>query len=704
MRRGQNLAVFIFLLLWGALFSSITNPLFARQLGQNPEDSSFPNLIENGDFEVYSPLAKQASWRLAPEACFEWGFFSHSGERALTINASQLPQSSKGTASAAVTYRLRNIKPNTTYLFEAYFYRDKNIVGVYPSVSVFGRQRRLDDFWREDGWQKISLFFKSPPQIRPGVRPPLEIRIPKDGFRLWIDDLSLREFGIRLLSPRNNEQVGGSLIRFAWESPGTDRLLTQKITLSKSRVFEPARSFEFFGDNVFNLRASWTLDSGTWYWRVSTYQYNQLIALSPPEAFVFKGRLSRHQADKMPDGIMFGLGVDRPANINFFPIGIYSADSADFAELKEIGFNAIHVSSTDLPEISSALIKAQKNGLRVLIPYLPTHSQLHEPELLPDTHTSHLTLYTGKGTVLFSEKKNRPLFVWLLDWLAEKLGAWETILGFYLADEPEGRGISPKTTASNQADLTRFGFSQPGVIAMNRSWRAQDYAQSSDIIMAAAYPVPFMPLSWLSDCLDEIQGCLAGDRAKRVWAVIQAFGWNEVTQEIEQSGLGREPRPDEIRALAYLAVAHRAGGLFFFTYGGGDYSIKNKKDLWAGVKKTVGELREMFPLLEAKEVKKAGAVSMECAVRDASGLPAVHYILKEVPTSEGNIENGIYLIAVNSTAKETSTKFVFKGPLLAKLNRSPEATDFFSAEKYPLIERSLRISFLPYARVVAKLD
>jgi hypothetical protein len=286
-------------------------------------------------------------------------------------------------------------------------------------------------------------------------------------------------------------------------------------------------------------------------------------------------------------------------NLDFFPIGIYNAEPSGFEELREIGFNSVCVSARNPESLISILKSARQSDMRVLISTRNLNALF---EFTPGTEgkTSGLSRISAENLSPFSG----------------------SILGWYLEDEPEGRSISPKEVFLRKILLRKNGLRQLGAIALNRSWRAADYAASTDVIMSDPYPIPFNPLSWLSLSLDEIHETLEGDPLKKVWAVIQAFDWNSLSQKIAREGLGREPSPEELRALTYLAVIHRAQGLFYYTFRSGRYFIREKTGIWEGLKETVREMRRIYPLILLPELKEG--VSMECNERDEWDVPVLH--------------------------------------------------------------------------------
>ena len=146
------------------------------------------------------------------------------------------------------------IGPGRAYLVELRLIRDRHIDGVYPSVSMFGESIRLSDFWAAGKPQKFSLFFKAPTRDLTDADRRLAIRIPRGDYRLAIEDVRVREFGIVPLWPGRGEHFTGGLtktgsptdavtqaastvpqsssnIDFYWQMPETDRLLEVRLVL-----------------------------------------------------------------------------------------------------------------------------------------------------------------------------------------------------------------------------------------------------------------------------------------------------------------------------------------------------------------------------------------------------------------------------------------------------------------------------------------
>jgi hypothetical protein len=145
------------------------------------------------------------------------------------------------------------------------------------------------------------------------------------------------------------------------------------------------------------------------------------------------------------------------------------------------------------------------------------------------------------------------------------------------------------------------------------------YLDTADVFMIDPYPVPHMPMTWLSDSLEEAARHVAKER---LWAVIQAFGGGRHTKD----GWPRRPTYEEMRCLTYLAVIHGARGIFYFSYP----EVRKDAASWADLQKIVAELRELRTWLVLPHEALRLRLEMTSPFKaDAAGRAAVHFCHKQ---------------------------------------------------------------------------
>lgn len=280
---------------------------------------------------------------------------------------------------------------------------------------------------------------------------------------------------------------------------------------------------------------------------------------------------------KVPTEKIDGREQDLVRLPNFFPVGIYAAMPEDLTEIRAAGFNAVQSYDSTSENIRQMAVASARLGLK----FLPNFRSYY-----PD--------------------------------LSRELGGRPELLGFYIEDEPEGRSVPPERLRFLKKSLKE---DHPGVltaVAMLRPQMVAAYRQAADVFMIDPYPVPNMPMTWLSDSLEEAARYVPKER---LWAVIQAFGGGKYVRD----GWPRPPTYLEMRCLTYLALVHGANGLFYFSFP----EVRKDPAAWEGLKKIVGELRQLRTWLVLPNETTTFHLEMTSPFRaDANGRSAVHFCHK----------------------------------------------------------------------------
>lgn len=311
----------------------------------------------------------------------------------------------------------------------------------------------------------------------------------------------------------------------------------------------------------------------------------------------------------------------------FFPIGLYSVNPLKrwdppnaFEEIKEAGFNSVHTYENESEYLQEYVKKAESVGLKVLI---YPGSRMEKPEF---------NINDVKNTVA-------------------NLAKSPAILSWYLSEEPDAANIDPKQIKEERDLISNLDPGRATSIIISDRSRYKNYANYSDIFMIERYPVPKQSIVDVAESLDMARKAVK-DKIP-VWAVLQAFGY----QNDKNKGWdwGREPTLQEMKAMTWLAIAKGVRGIFYFTYHGSQYFIKDSPDHWEGLKAIAGELRSVYPLLVAPEVKSGLS---RVSVSD-SNKSSFFWTVREV--NEGNllIPAGTYLIAINGDTNPGRATFNF---------------------------------------------
>jgi hypothetical protein len=271
--------------------------------------------------------------------------------------------------------------------------------------------------------------------------------------------------------------------------------------------------------------------------------------------------------------------ADAPVRLpNFFPVGIYHASPEALPEIQAAGFNTVQSCDADPDHLKRMAAICNRLGLK----FLPTFCS-YQPEM------------------------------------SRELGGRPEILGFYIADEPEGRGVRPEKIQSLKTSLQQDHAKVLTAMAILRPQMTSLYRQASDIFLLDPYPVPNMPMTWLADVFEEAGKYVPRER---LWAVIQAFGG----EKWRKDGWPRRPTYLEMRCLTYLALAHGAHGLFYFSYP----EAKEDPAAWESLTSIVKEFRQLRSWLLLPNAPTKLQIEMTSPFKaDAAGNPAVHFCQKQ---------------------------------------------------------------------------
>jgi hypothetical protein len=200
------------------------------------------------------------------------------------------------------------------------------------------------------------------------------------------------------------------------------------------------------------------------------------------------------------------------------------------------------------------------------------------------------------------------------------------LLAWYLSDEPEGHGQTPASLRDKYLRLKATDPNHP--IALDHfMWEAlANYKDACDFTMTSVYPLTATnpaPITHVGLFIDHTRSLHRPNWPH--WPFIQIFGGPDC-----DGGKWKQPDPVEVRGMVYIALVHRAGGIFFFSY------WPKAPRTWESVGVLNRELRRMAPWL----------VAPGCELETQSSLPEVQVRARSV----GQGKSGLVLV-VNTTAE-----------------------------------------------------
>ena len=368
---------------------------------------------------------------------------------------------------------------------------------------------------------------------------------------------------------------------------------------------------------------------------------------------------------------------------DFFPIGVYGAKLEELKSIEGLGMNTVLLSGKG-DALKKLVQTCHQIGLKYVI------SARLDPDRLP-VFLEEISAYV------------RP-----------------QDMAFYVNDEP-GIHSFPIGKAMDMNRLIKERF--PGsatCMAVVRPQACRDYTEAADFFMLDQYPIPYMPMIWLSDCMEECAEGIRGRRAevggqgsggmeaqssklkaeggitndessnhpmiqssnkpaKRLASVIQAFGGPTRPDH------PRLPTWQEMDCLAFLSVVHGSRGIFFFTYSW----IGKTEEGQGRLGQVVRRLNRVYPWLVQKNLRRD--IEVEVLSRYAvgpDGEPAVHACIKES-------QDGMLIIAVNTLGTFVEARLSC-AEMAGVAGAENYAQEVFSGGWHAVVDGAIQTEFGPY--------
>ncbi len=292
---------------------------------------------------------------------------------------------------------------------------------------------------------------------------------------------------------------------------------------------------------------------------VKTRTTARRLALGPPhrlEPGRYRWELALRQGDrevKRIEGTWWyvpapkNLTADGGLLVNgqpFFARGLYHVDPKDYELVKAAGFNCVQAHARDVPAAGAAGLKAG------------------------------VALYWGSRP---DSEPWRQKVVELLD--------HEAVFAWWIQDEPDGQRMSTETLASAYLYLRTTDPNRPAYTCLCVPDRYPEYGPQTDIVSIDVYPVGRGPLTQISDTLDHARATIPNHVR---WFIGQVWSWPK----------GRAVAAAEHRCMTYLALAHGARGLFWYSFRDPDWYLpESNPGVWAACRTVNDELTVLEPAL-----------------------------------------------------------------------------------------------------------
>lgn len=301
-------------------------------------------------------------------------------------------------------------------------------------------------------------------------------------------------------------------------------------------------------------------------------------------------------------GTKVTFAVDGTTLVNgkrFFPVGIwlYELNETVLADIHEQQFNTVL-----------------------------WNSPVIHPEHLKTVHEHGLMAICHVNDEWFPAAKDSPA---LLTWI--------------LQDEPESQGKSPAEMLALYRKVKPldpdhpFGMDHSSLDAFAR------FKDACDLTMSDIYPITrdrTLPITHVGLYVDEAHRVHKTPNWPH-WAFIQVFGGSDT-----DGGVWAQPFPHEVRCMTYMALAHGANGILYFSY------WPRAERTWSSLGALNRELYRLIPWLVAPGREREAK----------SSTPSIHVRARQVG-------NGGIVIAVNTTPRFTEMRVTVPGLKEKRLRR-----------------------------------
>ena len=324
---------------------------------------------------------------------------------------------------------------------------------------------------------------------------------------------------------------------------------------------------------------------------------------------------------------------------SFFPIGSYYLPKSEepYVELAEAGFNLIRCGFS-----KEQLDIAHAHGLKTWVSLGGGLDLSADREKRKDEIKRKLDEFSGHPSILAWESIDEPAWTWKKPWKqrtsAEGLA--------------EGHALVKKI---DPAHLLWINHAPRNTVNTLRK-----FSQKTDIVACDIYPViardidaektyAIIPggkhgdlanqtISCVGEYVDKMRRVANNDKA--VWMVLQGFAWDH--DKKGENAL--YPTFEQTRFMAYNAIIHGVNGILYW----GTSYMPQPSPWWDGIKRVVGELSTLQPVLTSPPIKHN--ISQDYAEMGFSTDAGVEIMLKEY-------DNKKYLFAANTTIGKAKVIF-----------------------------------------------
>ena len=250
----------------------------------------------------------------------------------------------------------------------------------------------------------------------------------------------------------------------------------------------------------------------------------------------------------------------------------------------------------------------------------------------------------------------------------------DAVFAWWIQDEPSGGAEVIETLADAYMYIRTNDPNRPAYTCLNNPNTYEQFAPQTDIVSADVYPIGRSPLTTIANTLDHGRDVIP-DHVR--WFIGQIWPWPNSPMVT----------PAQHRCMTYLALAHGARGLFWYSFRDPNWYIPdNNPELWDELKVVNDELIALEPALLTANVAQA-------VVAGEGG--EVHVALKRVGDE-------LTVIAVNAGDEPVSAS-IDVAEMAGGADLAPEVEVLFEDRELQLADGAFADDFEPLGVHVYRL-
>ncbi|MHB8995607.1 MAG: hypothetical protein ACYC63_10185 [Armatimonadota bacterium] len=319
-----------------------------------------------------------------------------------------------------------------------------------------------------------------------------------------------------------------------------------------------------------------------------------------------------------------------------FLLGMYGVRTEDLPEMAKAGYDFVHNYTWDGPGTNQSAI-----------------------EYLDACHKLGLQAFIG-----FDRSK---LLGWDEEFVAERVGSLSrhpALLAWYLFDEPDlpHQYVPPNQLRALYNLIHTLDPMHPVIVTVAQTSMMPLYNGSYDVYWSMDYQTPAANVKNFEGHRAALQP------GTPIMSIVHSYDNKQQGPTKGGDPEKFQPGPQQLRACAFMAIAHNSSGLAWWWWGQGSdifMTVAHAPKAWAALKETISQIRSLRPALEAQ-------VEPRMWVEKPAEGQEVHFWQKTLP-------GRTVIIAVNR--EKTPCDLTFSSPAFAG---KKQATVLFENRSAPL--------------------